>query len=263
MPFEYSDEILRVHFGWKQLGQPWLSNVDPLISSVINGLRLLWLENCCFSFQSQLGERKKKRETSRRIRNRTFSFFLSFFPAIHGERKKKNSDSGLGDEVFFLLFLVLQLQSSSIERPAPRYSRAPFSSDFYRCRSQIRKREMRHLVRREPRKDFHSIQSIAESKWNCLFFFFLFLSLFFFLSISRCVHELAAFLCVCVVGLSVLFSERNHSTLAISCPVHLAHSLSDSVLDDKSRPLAPASAVITSTHSKNDIQRLWSTVNCK
>lgn len=202
MPFEYSVEILRVHFGWKQLGQPWLSNVDPLISSVINGLRLLWLENCCFSFQSQEERRKKKRETSRRIRNLTFSFFLSFL--LFMAKEKKNSDSGLGDEVFFLLFLVLQLQSSSIERPAPRYSRAPFS-DFYRCRSQIRKREMRHLVRREPRKDFHSIQSIAESKWNCPFFFFLFLSLFFFLSISRCVHELAAFFCVCCETFRSLF----------------------------------------------------------
>jgi hypothetical protein len=106
--------------------------------------------------------KKKKEERNIKKNKKPNLFFLSFL--LFMAKEKKNSDSGLGDEVFFLLlFLVLQLQSSSIERPAPRYSRAPFS-DFYRCRSQIRKREMRHLVRREPRKDFHSIQSIAESK---------------------------------------------------------------------------------------------------
>lgn len=140
---------------------------DPLISSVINGLRLrCGLKIVAFHSKVKRKEEKKKRETSRRIRNLTFSFFLSFLLFMAKEKKKKNSDSGLGDEVFFLLlnfFLFCSCSPAASRGQAPRYSRAPFS-DFYRCRSQIRKREMRHLVSADPRKDFHSIQSIAESK---------------------------------------------------------------------------------------------------
>lgn len=120
---------------------------------------------------------------------------------------------------FFLTFFLFCSCSPAASRgQAPRYSRAPFS-DFYRCRSQIRKREMRHLVSADPRKDFHSIQSIAESKWNCPFFssssyFSLFLSFFLF----RDVYTNWLLFVGRVVRLSVLFSERNRSTLAmLSC----------------------------------------------
>ncbi len=80
---------------------------------------------------------------------------------------------------------------------------------------------------------FHSIQSIAESKWNCLFFYYYFFSFYF--EICTTTRKVG-------VRRSLFFSFLNVTTIdscagILSCTPG-AQSISDSVLGDKSRPLA-------------------------
>ncbi len=171
------------------------------------------------SIQKSRGKKKREKETSRRIRNLTF---FSFFLSCYSWRRKLRFRIG-GSSLFFFYFYLFCSCSPAASRGLPAIQEPFF--DFYRCRSKIeRERWGTWSAKTQERipSPFNPVNSRIEMKLP--FFLFLSLSFFFFLSISRCVHELAAFLFCFVVGLSVLFSKRNHRLL-LSCPTHLAQSI--------------------------------------
>jgi hypothetical protein len=87
--------------------------------------------NCCGSreklllFISKVKEKKRKNE---RKHKEEFIRKLNLFLAIHGE--KKNSDSGLRDEVFYFFFF-LQLQPTLIVQGLPAIQRTFFFSFLF------------------------------------------------------------------------------------------------------------------------------------